>query len=80
LQCGIRAKVAIMLLCVNCQLLQHQWVRLSSFNNSAGGYMCHESVMMDQNLWHLLVSVLFCFVPKFIKVIMSCLLDFGGVF
>jgi hypothetical protein len=64
LQHGIRAKVAILLLCVNCQLLQRQifcfWVRLSTFNNSAGGYMCHESVMMDQKFWDLLVSVLFC--------------------
>jgi hypothetical protein len=63
LRCGIRARVVALLLCVNCQLLQRRsfcfWVCLSSFNNSAGGYMCHESVMMDQKIWDLVASVLF---------------------
>ncbi len=63
LRCGISARVVVLLFCVNCQLLQRWsfcfWVCLSSFNNSASGYICHESVMMDQKIWDLLASVLF---------------------
>ncbi len=36
-------------------------VCLSWFNNSAGNYMRHEVLMMDQKNWALLADVLFCF-------------------
>ncbi len=62
---GIRAKVAALLLCVNCQLLQHQsfcFFGLSFIIQQQCWWLyAPEGLMMDQKIWALLANVLFCF-------------------